>query len=81
MTVGDSIPDISSVLRCALRLGELVIVTGGLGPTSDDITREATADALGRGLVTEEIHRAAPGGALRSHGLRRCPSPTCGRPR
>jgi nicotinamide-nucleotide amidase len=54
MTVGDSIPDISSVLRCALQLGELVIVTGGLGPTSDDITREATADALGRGLVTEE---------------------------
>ncbi len=54
LTVGDSIPDISYALRCALRLGELVVVTGGLGPTSDDITREAAAEALGRGLVTDE---------------------------
>lgn len=54
MTVGDRIPEISRVLRCALQLGELIIITGGLGPTSDDITREAVAEALGRKLVTEE---------------------------
>jgi nicotinamide-nucleotide amidase len=35
------------VLTEAMSRAELVIVTGGLGPTSDDITREITAELLG----------------------------------
>ncbi len=48
---GEQIPDRLSLFRPALRRAvaeaELVLVTGGLGPTSDDLTREAVADAAG----------------------------------
>jgi len=48
--VGDDKKDLSLLLREALRRTELVIVTGGLGPTGDDITGEAVARALGTHL-------------------------------
>ncbi|MGH7178587.1 MAG: competence/damage-inducible protein A, partial [Tepidisphaeraceae bacterium] len=47
VTVGDDVAHLSSVIRRAFDAANLVIITGGLGPTSDDITREAIADALG----------------------------------
>ncbi len=50
--VGDHINDIASALRESLaRNPRLIVVTGGLGPTFDDVTREAVAEALGRRLV------------------------------
>src|SRR5689334_22320606 len=52
--VGDSIEDISEALRSLAAKHGLVLVTGGLGPTSDDVTREATALAFGRGLSLDE---------------------------
>jgi nicotinamide-nucleotide amidase len=51
--VGDNQGRIASVLRTALDRSEAVIVCGGLGPTSDDITREAIAETLGVGLVRD----------------------------
>ena len=42
--VGDNHARIVSVLRQALGRSDAVIVCGGLGPTQDDITREAIAD-------------------------------------
>ena len=51
--VGDNAEDLRLRLREALRRTELVIVMGGLGPTGDDITREAVAGALGRDLVLQ----------------------------
>ena len=48
--VGDDKKDLSLLVRETLRRTELVMVTGGLGPTGDDITREAVARALGTGL-------------------------------
>ena len=52
--VGDSIDDIAAeLLRLADRVN-LVVVTGGLGPTSDDVTREAIARAFDRELVLHE---------------------------
>ncbi len=41
---------------CARRLGraDLVITTGGLGPTSDDLTRELIAELLGKKLVENQ---------------------------
>ena len=39
---------IAEAIRDARSRSTLVLVTGGLGPTHDDLTREATADALGR---------------------------------
>ena len=48
--VGDVEEDIVAVLRTAARRAEVVLLTGGLGPTSDDCTREAVACATGRPL-------------------------------
>ena len=49
--VGDNEGRIADALRIALSRADVVLVTGGLGPTQDDITREGTAAALGRRLV------------------------------
>ena len=49
-TVGDNEARIAAVLRQALARSEIVIATGGLGPTVDDVTREAIAAATGRPL-------------------------------
>jgi nicotinamide-nucleotide amidase len=48
---GDAIRD---SLQEALGRADAVIVTGGLGPTSDDLTREITAEVLGLELITDE---------------------------
>lgn len=45
-SVGDNRRDIVSALRLALKRADLVVVTGGLGPTGDDVTVEAVARAL-----------------------------------
>jgi len=50
VTVADDPALLESALRCALGRADIVIATGGLGPTEDDLTREAAAAALGRGL-------------------------------
>ncbi|MEE8138403.1 MAG: competence/damage-inducible protein A, partial [Thermoanaerobaculia bacterium] len=49
--VGDVRDDLADELVRTLGEVELTIVTGGLGPTADDVTREAVAQALGRSLV------------------------------
>jgi len=53
-TVGDGLEQISREVKDALSRSDLIITTGGLGPTSDDFTREALAKALGRPLVFME---------------------------
>ncbi len=75
------LPDDRAVLAremsAALAAADLVLVTGGLGPTPDDVTREAACDATGRTAIEdpearrriEEAHaargRAAPAPSLR----------------
>jgi nicotinamide-nucleotide amidase len=49
--VGDDRALLAAEVRSALANSGIVILTGGLGPTEDDVTREAVADALGRPLV------------------------------
>jgi competence/damage-inducible protein CinA-like protein len=49
--VGDNVPRIEEVLRGALGRVDVVLVTGGLGPTGDDLTRDAIAVVLGVPLV------------------------------
>jgi nicotinamide-nucleotide amidase len=52
--VGDNLGRVESVLRSALADADAVIVCGGLGPTHDDLTREAIAAVMGAELVTDE---------------------------
>jgi nicotinamide-nucleotide amidase len=51
--VGDVEEEIAAELRETLPRLDLVLVTGGLGPTADDVTREAVAAALGRSLAVD----------------------------
>jgi nicotinamide-nucleotide amidase len=53
VTVPDGDP-IRDALKQSMAVSDAVIVTGGLGPTSDDVTREATAEALGVELIEDE---------------------------
>jgi nicotinamide-nucleotide amidase len=56
--VGDRPGDLATVFREAMARSPLIILTGGLGPTEDDLTREVVAEVLGRGLREEpEIRR------------------------
>ena len=45
-TVGDSMSDNVDAFRTAARRVDIVVATGGLGPTADDLTREAMAEAF-----------------------------------
>ncbi len=54
IVVGDSTSRIAGELRRLSACSDLVLVTGGLGPTADDVTREASAEAFGRTLVMHE---------------------------
>ena len=47
----DDAPAIQAALRESLNRADLIIITGGLGPTSDDLTRQLAAQMLGRKLV------------------------------
>ena len=49
--VGDDELRLEEAIRDALRRSEIVITTGGLGPTEDDVTRQVSAKAVGRELV------------------------------
>ena len=53
--VGDNLERMVGALRLALSRSEAVILCGGLGPTQDDITREAVAEVMGVELVRDEI--------------------------
>lgn len=54
ITVGDERDRLRQVIKQAVSRSELVIITGGLGPTTDDLTAEAVADVLGMPLVPDE---------------------------
>src|SRR5207237_700502 len=58
VAVDDSGPAIQNAVQEALRTADLVIITGGLGPTSDDRTRDLVAQLLGRKLKEDPAVRA-----------------------
>lgn len=53
-TVGDNSRRLAETLRLAFAHSDLVVTTGGLGPTEDDLTKETCAAAAGRKLVRHE---------------------------
>jgi nicotinamide-nucleotide amidase len=52
--VGDDDARLEEAIKDATRRSKVVITTGGLGPTEDDITRKVAARALGRRLILDE---------------------------
>ena len=58
-TVPDDAEAIDEALRSALSRVDLVVVTGGLGPTSDDLTRDVAAKIAGKTIVMDEPARQA----------------------
>lgn len=57
-TVGDTASEIAAAVSAALDRTGAVITTGGLGPTSDDLTKQSIAELFGRALVVDEAHLA-----------------------
>ncbi len=55
VTVGDNRERLSEAVRTALKRADVVILTGGLGPTEDDMTKEVCAEVMGFSLV-EDAH-------------------------
>jgi competence/damage-inducible protein CinA-like protein len=54
LVVGDSREELACAFQLARSRAELVVFSGGLGPTDDDVTREAVAGVLGRPLAEDE---------------------------
>ena len=49
-TVGDNVVRLADTVRAALSRSDVVLLTGGLGPTADDVTKEVCADVMGFAL-------------------------------
>jgi nicotinamide-nucleotide amidase len=67
--IGDDRDELAAALRCALDRADLVVCCGGLGPTDDDVTREAVSVVLGRDLVEDERITARIRSRFESRGL------------
>ena len=53
-TIGDDVDSIARVLRLASDDGDIIVASGGLGPTDDDVTRQAFAKFLGSELQLQD---------------------------
>lgn len=67
-TVGDNEARITEVLNLALDRSDVIITSGGIGPTVDDVTRQAVAHATGRKLVYSADLEAQIAERFRSFG-------------
>lgn len=59
MTVGDNPDRVKEALSAALKRSDIVITTGGLGPTEDDLTKEMVAEVFGLEMALHEPSRKA----------------------
>jgi nicotinamide-nucleotide amidase len=59
VTVGDNLDRLAGTIRTALDRADAVILTGGIGPTQDDLTREALCAVAGRTMLRDEAHAEA----------------------
>lgn len=53
-TIGDNLVRLTEALRIALERSDLIFTIGGLGPTEDDLTREAISAAIGQELIQDQ---------------------------
>ncbi len=69
-TVGDDPAALRAAITDALARADILLITGGLGPTSDDITRDIVAELLGRKLLRDDAVAAAITERVRRRGLK-----------
>lgn len=81
-TVGDNQERMVEAIQTAVDRSDAVIITGGIGPTQDDITREALAEATGRELVFNDDYAdllrawwASRGATMPENNLRQATHP------
>ncbi len=67
--VGDNEERLCAVIRTALSRADILLISGGLGPTQDDLTKEAAAKVLERSLYLHEESRAALQAYFEKRGL------------
>jgi nicotinamide-nucleotide amidase len=82
VTVGDNLDRVAAAVRQALERADAVVITGGIGPTQDDLTREAICAATARDMLfsdeyaAELRHRfAAAGRVMPENNLRQAEYP------
>ncbi len=78
--IGDDLPRLTEAIKRGMERSDIIFTTGGLGPTQDDLTREAIAAALRR-----DAYRAARSGgkhwsAISPPAARPCPNTTSNKP-
>ncbi|MEY8303135.1 competence/damage-inducible protein A [Anaerosalibacter bizertensis] len=56
--VGDNVYRLKTITKIALDRSDLIIYTGGLGPTEDDLTKEVVSETLGVDLELDNVHLA-----------------------
>lgn len=74
-TVGDDAVEIRRAVADAAEAADLVLVTGGLGPTPDDLTRDAVAALLGRPLREDPAVLESIEARFRERGAQELPGP------
>jgi nicotinamide-nucleotide amidase len=67
--VGDEREDLATLLRQALERSDLVVITGGLGPTDDDLTRDVVSEVLGLPMEVDESIVAKIAARFEKRGL------------
>ncbi len=75
--IGDDLPKLSEAFKRGMERSDIIFTTGGLGPTQDDLTREAIAAAFGetptvQQEVVQDLERyfAARGGPMPQHNIK-----------
>ena len=69
-TVADDRAEMRAVVADALQRSDILLITGGLGPTSDDFTREVVAELLDRKLVRDDTIAAGIAERFHKRGIR-----------
>ncbi|OPY58204.1 MAG: Nicotinamide-nucleotide amidohydrolase PncC [Pelotomaculum sp. PtaU1.Bin035] len=69
ITVGDNMEMLGQAVRQAMANADLILITGGLGPTNDDLTKETVAGVLGVPMVLDEKSLAVIKELFGSHGM------------
>ena len=74
VVVGDNLARVVEALRTAAGRSDAVVITGGIGPTQDDLTREALCALAGVAMTRDEAHASWIDTRIRAQG--RDPSPS-----